>query len=307
MAQRSVITFEVSAKDEGSRLDRAVQSQLATHADPPPSRTDARGVIERGEVRVNGRRLDRSSARLRAGDRVEISFDAAALRGASAERRATVDLGLAAIVYEDEAMIVIDKPAGLPSHATRDPSRDHLIAAVSRLLTERDGRPPSALRAVHRLDADTSGLVVLGKVPAATRALSAAFAGRDVEKVYVALADARGTELPDAWTVDDHLAWSKRDQRMHRVRSGGDRATTHFTVLRRMPDRALVEARPVTGRTHQIRAHLAASGAPIAGDRSYGRAETAPRLMLHATRIELAHPITGEPLVLETDLPSVFG
>ena len=300
MAQRSVTSFDVSPAEDGWRLDRAVHVHLGS---PTTSRADARGLIERGAVRVNGQRVDRSSARVRAGDRVEIAGEGGARGPTRTARHATVELEASAIVYEDDWMIVVDKPAGLPSHGTRDASRDHLVAAVTRLVATRDGRAPSTLRAAHRLDADTSGLLVLGKTAEATRALSEAFASRNVEKVYAAVVHSRGQALPDAWSVEDHLAWSKRDERMRRVRSGGDYARTDFVVRERGATLALVEARPRTGRTHQIRVHLEGSGAPIAGDRIYGTRDGASRLLLHATRLELAHPITGAPLVVEIAPP----
>lgn len=301
MAQGTRFSFEIGRAEPGERLDRAVHRQLAAHLPGPVSRAAARALIEGGTVRLNGKRCDRSSARVEPGDRVTVEIDPTLLPAAPTR----VTLTKAAIAYEDDDLIAIDKPSGLPSHATRDPRRDHLLAAVARLLETRDGSAPPEMRLVHRLDAETSGVVLVGKTLTATRALSEAFRAGTVEKVYEAVVHAP-TSLPDHWSVERYLAWSRRDRCMRAVRSGGDPSRTDFRRIAQRGDRARVEARPRTGRTHQIRVHLAGGGTPILGDRIYGAHNEfhGTRLLLHSKRIELLHPRTGTPLQIETALPS---
>ena len=309
MAQRpdsDEARFRVPPDHAGERLDRVLHAHLAEHLDPPPSRAEVRAMIQRGDVRVDGRRCDRASRRVDAGQRIEASVDRASLREAAADRAHVVTLEPSCILYEDDALLAVDKPAGLPSHATRDPRRDHLLAAVERLLAARDGSPPPELRLAHRLDADTSGVVLLTKTPAATRALASAFAEQRVEKIYEAVVHAGAARLPREWTVESNLRWSRADRRMRAVRAGGDPARTDFRTLAQTAETARIEAQPRTGRTHQIRVHLAEAGTPILGDRIYGAHDGgngADRLLLHSNRIELLHPLTEEPLSIQAALP----
>lgn len=223
---------------------------------------------------------------------------------------APMELDAGSLLYEDDWLVAVAKPAGIPVHATLDPHRDHLEAALGRWLVARDGAV-GYLTLQHRLDVDTSGVVVLARRPEANLALARAFADRTVRKTYLALT-ARPDVLPqDAWTVRNHLASKKNQQPpVAAVRSGGDPAHTDFVLRQAAPSALLVEARPRTGRRHQIRVHLADAGMPILGDGDYGirdaRADSrrAPRLMLHAWRLELAHPGTGAPWAVTCPVPA---
>ena len=162
--------------------------------------------------------------------------------------------------------------------------------------------------AVHqRLDRDTSGVVLFGLAAEANAGLARAFAGRDAEKTYLALTVRPSALPPRELALDAPLAAGGPARRP--VRVGGDGALpahTRVTVREVLGDALLVEARPRTGRKHQVRAHLAHAGLPVLGDAVYGAAGTAPRLMLHASRLALAHPVTGRPLVIDCPLPSDF-
>ena len=217
------------------------------------------------------------------------------------------------ILYEDADVLAVDKPPGLVCHATVDRSRDHLLAALERLLTERDGEP-GHLGLVHRLDRDTSGIVVLARHPDADRALGEAFASRRVDKTYLA-----GVVLPATHPFSDperpsievrrYLAPGKGPGgRTAVVRAGGQPSTTFVRLLERVGDLGLVQARPVTGRTHQIRVHLAEVGCPILGDDLYlgGDDPDVKRLLLHASRLVVPHPRTSEPLELLAPPPRAF-
>jgi 23S rRNA pseudouridine1911/1915/1917 synthase len=210
---------------------------------------------------------------------------------------ATVSLDESCVLYEDDALIAVDKPPGLPSVATADPARPHLVGLVERLLASRagaEGKAPT-LGVHQRLDRDTSGVVLFVKDPAANAGLGAQFAAHGVEKTYLAVA-ARPPRLPSGpWRMEDGPEGNPPS------------AITDFRIVEAWPDAVLVEARPRTGRKHQIRIHLSRAGLPILGDATYGGdRRDAPRVMLHAARLKLRHPLTGEPLAVSSAMPADF-
>lgn len=208
------------------------------------------------------------------------------------------ELTSAHVRHDAQGLLVVSKPAGLAVHATVDPRRPHLAAAVLAWVQARGGAH-AALH--HRLDVDTSGLVLFTTDPALNPAVSEMFSGRTIAKHYRAVIQPSGSPPPDVWTVENFLGRDKdsKTTRYRAVRSGGKKAITHFEVLERREDGAvLVEARPVTGRAHQIRVHCTEAGWPIAGDRFYGDGEGA-RLMLHAQRLCFEHPRGGAVDVVE--------
>lgn len=212
----------------------------------------------------------------------------------------------ARIVYEDEDLVAVDKPEGVPSQSADPAHPDDVVHRLGLLLAEREGgRARPVYLGVHqRLDQDTSGLLLYAKRKEANPALARQFEGRSIDKRYVALVEGwRGGERTLA-----HRLVRGNDGRTH-VASARDRrakrAVSHVKVLAKRGARALLEVRIETGRTHQIRAQLAAEGAPVLGDRLYGGAP-APRLMLHASRLKLVHPTRREPLSLEAPLPPSF-
>jgi 23S rRNA pseudouridine1911/1915/1917 synthase len=218
-----------------------------------------------------------------------------------------MELPDAALVYLDDALLILAKPPGIPVHATLDPHRDHLLLAATRLL-DRRGERASELGLGHRLDVGTSGLIALGRRPDVTAQLAALFAERSVQKVYLALTQRR-EPLPDAaLEVRNHLAVNKdgREPPIVSVRAGGDRAWTTLTVLRASPQAVLWRAELHTGRRHQIRAHLAGLGMPLVGDLAYGSQLAAPRAMLHAAFLALPHPVSGELLRFSLEPPADF-
>ena len=219
-------------------------------------------------------------------------------------------LDAGAIVHRDAAVIVVSKPPGLPTHATADPARPHLVGHVQRLLAS-EGRPPYV--AVHqRLDRDTSGLVLFAIEPAANAALARAFEMRAVDKVYLALTARPHVLAATSFRITASVAATKGGRPVSVAGEGALPAETDVVVREVLPRALLVEARPSTGRKHQIRVHLAHAGMPILGDPSYGpdarrsRSPAVPRLMLHAWRLSLPHPISGRALVCESPLPEDF-
>jgi RluA family pseudouridine synthase len=211
------------------------------------------------------------------------------------------------MLFDDDHLIAVDKPPDLPTHATADPNRPDLVTIVARTV----GVNVADLGVHQRLDAGTSGVVIFARTPEANQGLARQFEARTVEKVYLAVVDARRRpELApgDGWVEQAALAadGSGRRARVVAVSTGGQLAETAFRVRARDGERLLVEARPRTGRKHQIRAHLAAARLRIVGDDRYGWSGPKTRMMLHAWRLSLAHPVTGEPLEIEAPLPPGF-
>jgi len=213
------------------------------------------------------------------------------------------------IVYEDTDLLVVDKPAGLVAHATVDPTRDHLVAAVSRYLRTRDGEA-GHLTLVHRLDRDTSGLTVFTRAAELDGVLGSAFAERAVSKTYGAIVRQQPTQPFPTGTTELHsyLAPGKGPGgRTVAVRAGGRASRTCVQPLLWEGELVLVQAQPHTGRAHQIRVHLADLGFPILGDTLYGVGEpNIKRMLLHARALSLAHPRTDEPLTLTAKWPRAF-
>lgn len=254
-----------------------------------------------GAVRVERRPVRRPGVVMAVRKRVEVVIDAVPLTPASP----APPPGTLRVLYEDDAILAVDKPAGLPTHATADRGRPHLIGVVKAYLA----RPANAepyLGVHQRLDRDTSGVVLFAKTASANPGLARVFAERKVEKTYHALTVRPGRQPPLGWVVRGRLAPAGK-RRMTAVESGGQEAETRFRLLESFRGGLLVEARPVTGRKHQIRVHLADARLAILGDQVYGSASgRATRLMLHAVRLALPHPVSGEPLVIESSPPRDF-
>lgn len=265
---------------EPDRLDRMVARLL-----PATTRGAARRLIADGRVFVDGRRCRVASRTVRAGTALRIAAAAAATNATSATPR---DLP---ILHEDDDLVAVDKPAGMPAAPTRTAAAGTALTTLERQLTARDGRPVR-LFVVHRLDAGTSGVLLFAKTRVAAAALGGAFADGRAEKEYLA----RVAKAPGAARGSIDLALAA-DGRRARVAANGRPARTDWEVVDRDPRGALLRLSPRTGRMHQIRVHLQASGHPILGDRAYG-GPPAPRLMLHAARLVVPHPGSGAPLMI---------
>jgi RluA family pseudouridine synthase len=299
--------FRVAPSQAGLRLADVLTSWLAEVLGRPVPTARVRALLAAGGVRVNGEVLRAAGRPVRAGQRVEAIVRPELLRPRTARSDRPFRLTSARILFRDGALLAVDKPPGLPTHATADASRPSLVGHVESFLA---GAGAASYVAVHqRLDRDTSGVVLFATDPRANENLARAFAGRQVEKTYVALT-ARPATLPRrSFDVSVPLA-PPGPRGLRRTTVGGEGALlaeTRVVVKEVLADALLVEVRPLTGRKHQVRAHLAHAGMPILGDPVYGdAAERAPRLMLHARRLALPHPLTGEPLVLESPLAADF-
>jgi 23S rRNA pseudouridine1911/1915/1917 synthase len=278
--------------------------------------TRARGqhLIERGLVLVDGRPRKAAFA-VREGMRLSVTIPDPEPFGVEPE-----DIPLT-VLHEDEAVIVVDKPPGMVVHPAPGSRRGTLVNALlhrfGQTVTPGESERPGI---VHRLDKDTSGVMVVARTAAALESLARQFRARSVEKLYLGLA--RGRVRQDqgelTWFVGRH---PRERTRMSVASRRGRAAQTHFRVLERLPGASLLALRPRTGRTHQLRVHLAAYGHPLVGDRTYGapridrgaRSENArilaacPRQALHAHALAFDHPDDGRRVRFEAPLPADLG
>lgn len=208
------------------------------------------------------------------------------------------------ILFHDEHLIAVTKPPGLPTQATLDNDRDHLFALVGRHL----GNTYVGLH--HRLDQEASGVVLFTTSRHANPAIAKLFQTHTLTRTYLAITTAPLAPPPSPrWERRDPLAKQRRGRALMRCDPRGQEAHTRFSRLDASPQAWLVEASPQTGRTHQIRVHLTASNLPLLGDARYAPRDVvarAPRLMLHATRLELPHPVLGSPLTVDCPPPQDF-
>ena len=228
--------------------------------------------------------------------------DAGVRRGSPERRRPEPEELDLAVLYEDDSLIVIDKPPGMVVHPTYRNTSGTLLNGLLWRLRGRDGILPSI---ITRLDKHTSGLVLVALTPDVhARVQRDAEAGR-VRKEYLTIV--RGTPHPRSGTIALPLARSPEDRRLVIVTLAGQASETRYEVLSSARDHSLIRCELVTGRTHQIRVHFAAVGHPIVGDPTYGEPHDAlPRQALHAWRLTLAHPVSGASLQVEASLPADF-
>lgn len=283
--------FRVEGREAGGRLDLFLAASV-----PGLSRKQAKKLIDGRCVAVNGRIEPMASRELRAGEEVAVRFPPVGEPPPSASAPE--------VIYRDETILAVNKTAGLPSGPTKDPRRPHAQALVEAAEGER-------LTLLHRLDRDTTGVLLFARTPEAAERMLAAFRGREVEKVYLALVSGR---TQPAFEDVCHLREAP-GSRVEVVRSGGMRAETSFRTLAFAEGHSLVEARPRTGRMHQIRVQLARLGHPIVGDALYGgaaairvggREVAVPRQMLHALRVGFPHPGREELRVIAAEPPEDF-
>jgi 23S rRNA pseudouridine1911/1915/1917 synthase len=287
-----MLDFETSASDAGKRLDSYLHERL-----PSLSRSRIQGWIKSGRVRVNGVPQKRSHT-LRGSEAIEVEPAELAPLHAFPE-----DMPLE-ILYEDPAVIAINKPAGMVVHSGAGRTSGTLVNALLHRFGQLSGvggdvRPGI----VHRLDQYTSGVILVARTDAAHRHLAQQFSSRKVEKTYIALV--HGRVKSERGRVTTPIARDPvRRTRMTSRLATGRAALTEFQVLKRFPQSTLLEVRIGTGRTHQIRVHLASIGHPVVGDKLYG-APPSPlgRYFLHAQRITFTTPDSGGQVTVTAPLP----
>ena len=301
---------EVPSEWAGWRFDAVLAKLFPEH-----SRSRLQGWLKDGLIRLDGAEVE-ARRKVDGGERIEFAAapvpfarDAAAgFAGGITSADLAEDIALA-VVFEDEALIVIDKPAGLVVHPGNGNASGTLLNALLHHAPQLAGIPRAGI--VHRLDKDTSGLLVVAKTLTAQTDLVRQMQARSVRRHYLALA--LGTVERDG-TVDAPLGrHAVQRTKMAIVRAGGKEARTHYAVLERFAKATLLECRLETGRTHQIRVHLASIKHPLAGDPVYGKSKSGdarldafPRQALHAWKLALRHPATAGEMAWESPLPADF-
>jgi 23S rRNA pseudouridine1911/1915/1917 synthase len=263
-------------------------------------RKAVKNLLKYGAVAVNGASVRQFDHPLAPGDEVLVS-DLQTAAVANLLESAQIQK-----VYEDEALIVLDKPSGLLTVATEHDKTDTLFFRLNEYLLGRDSTLACRPLVVHRLDHGTSGLVLFAKSPAVKERLQDNWSA--VQKTYWAVVE--GVPSPGQGTITNYLTESKSLKvfSSDRPAEGSRLATTHYRLLQSRDGLSLLEVRLATGRKHQIRVHLAGLGHPVAGDHRYGAtSDPCQRLALHAGELALVHPVTGEALKLVSPLPKPLG
>jgi 23S rRNA pseudouridine1911/1915/1917 synthase len=295
------ITVAVSEGSSGARLDRFLSDQL-----PDRSRAYVQKLIREGLVTLNGQRV-KAHHPVKAGDLVEATL---APREEPALEAQEIPLD---ILFEDEHLIVINKPAGLVVHpAAGNPSHTLVNALLAHCRKLSTGGHPLRPGIVHRLDKDTSGCIVAAKDDVTHHKLAKQFLTRQVHKEYRAIVI--GTPPQETGAIETHIARSRHDRKkMAATAAEGREALTRYRVIESFFHASYLSVEPLTGRTHQIRVHLSHIGHPIAGDQQYARGKTLrhlgmtfPRQMLHAYKLHINHPHTSERMKFAAPLPEDF-
>ena len=287
--------FEV--ENENKRIDAYLSDKLED-----TSRVAIQRLIANGKVLVNGKTI-KSSYKVQSGDKIQI------------EEEAPVEIALKAqnipldIIYEDKDIIVVNKPKGMVVHPANGNPDGTLVNAIMAICKDSLSGIGGEIRPgiVHRLDKDTSGIIIVAKNDKAHINLSEQIKAHKVKKTYIALV--RGIVKENEATINMPIGRSEKDRKIMAVTRKGKEAITHFKVLQRYDKYTLLQVNIETGRTHQIRVHLSQIGYPIVGDEVYSNGKNewdVKGQCLHAKSLEFTHPITGEKIYLEAELPQYF-
>jgi 23S rRNA pseudouridine1911/1915/1917 synthase len=298
----SIIEARIGAESASARLDRALADAI-----PTLSRERIKALIGEGAVSRDGAVVSDASRKVQAGEAFAVVVPEATPAAAAAQ-----DIPLV-VVHEDEHLIVVDKPAGLVVH----PAAGNLDGTLVNALLHHCAGQLSGIGGVarpgivHRIDKDTSGLMVAAKTDRAHEGLARQFAAHSIDRRYRAIVS--GLPRPAAGTIDAPLARSSTNRKKIAVVAGGKRAVTHYRTLEWLREAALVECRLETGRTHQVRVHFASIGHALLGDPVYGRSKGATgkvieqlgfhRQALHAAFLGFEHPVTSASMAWESTWP----
>jgi 23S rRNA pseudouridine1911/1915/1917 synthase len=298
-AERLVAEIEwegdVGSDDAGLRLDQFL-------ADHVGSRARAARLVSAGLVEVGGRAVAKRYA-VASGDHVVVAREQQARQTAPGLDPGHPATQAIQILYEDEALIIVDKPAGVVVH----PAKGHETGTLAQALADRaaGGEDPYRAGIVHRLDRDTSGLLVVAKSDDAHRKLKDLLQARDLRREYLTLVD--GLPPAHSGTIDAPIGRDRRDRVLHSIDTDAPReARTHFELLEPLAHEAFLRVSLETGRTHQIRVHMTAIGHPVVGDSAYGGPIRfgLERQFLHAARLAFPHPQSGEEIDVSSPLPA---
>ena len=287
----------MEVESDSKRIDAYLSEKLED-----TSRVAIQRLVTNGKVLVNGKTV-KASYKVQSGDKIEV------------EEEVPVEISLKAqeipldIIYEDKDIIVVNKPKGMVVHPANGNPDGTLVNAIMAICKDSLSGIGGEIRPgiVHRLDKDTSGVIIVAKCDKAHLNLSEQIKNHEVKKTYIALV--RGTVQNDEATIDMPIARSKKDRKKMDIDKNGKKAITHFKVLKRFDGYTLLKVNIETGRTHQIRVHLMRVGYPIVGDTVYSNGKNPFNVtgqMLHAKIIEFKHPITGENMKIEAPLPKYF-
>ncbi len=288
---------KIVADLENMRLDAYISSKKTNL-----SRTNIQRLIEEGNVLVNGQKK-KISYKVQIGDNIEINIPEAKETSIKAENIPVE------VVYEDNDIIVVNKPKGMVVHPANGNPDGTLVNAIMAMCKGSLSGIGGEIRPgiVHRLDKDTSGLLIVAKNDLAHINMSNQIKDRQVKKIYIALV--KGNINENEATINMPIGRSTKDRKKMAVRKDGKEAITHFKVLKRYKNYTLLEVKIDTGRTHQIRVHMAEIGHPVVGDMVYSKGKNefgVEGQMLHSKSLDFKHPITGKEMHLEAKLPEYF-
>ena len=287
-------TIALDRGDHGVRLDRVLLRHLRD--EKGASRNRIQKWIDAGEVLINGAPPPRAAWRVQAGDEIRVRVALIPQRAKPQAEALAID-----VLYEDDDLLAVNKPPGLVVHPSfRNTSGTLMNGVLARAQSWPAGATPALL---GRLDKNTSGLVLITKRSAVYVALQRAMAANRIEKDYLAIV--AGKPSPPRGTIDlalDRDPWDRR--RVTVTDRGGQPSVTKYERIATTQAHSSVRCRLITGRTHQIRVHLAAKGWPIVGDATYGKAAGFPRQALHAWRLRFRHPVTAKEMSLEAPIPA---
>lgn len=290
--QPPVLSFVV--EEGGKRLDKVVGDRV-----PELSRTQGQRLIDAGHVTVDGHPR-KPAYRVEPGEEVTVQLPVEEPHPSLTPEQIPLD-----IVYDDEHMLVVNKPAGLVVHpGPGHPDGTLVNALLYHYPSIEDVGPPGRVGIVHRLDRETSGVLVVAKNQAALESLQALFKNREVEKAYLALVN--GRVEPGEGIIEVPIGRDPTDRQKMAALSGGKYSRTRFRVVRRYRRHTLLEAHPYTGRTHQVRVHLSWLGYPVVGDTIYGRRRQPllkGRHFLHASELTFSHPFTNQKMTFRAPMP----
>jgi len=294
------INKRFKAKKAYPRLDHFLNESLTDM-----SRSRVVQLIKEGHIKLNGQPVSKKNIRLREGDVVDVEL----VEHEKEKRKEYFPTFELKKLFEDDYLLIIDKPCGVPVHPGSGTHRDTILDVFRFHYPQIDEIPDTERPGiVHRLDKDTSGVLILAKDNIAVKRLQKKFKRREVKKTYLALVS--GHPRYRNGTIDVPIARSLRNRTRYRAvevdAANAREAVTQFSVIREYSDFSLVKIFPLTGRTHQIRVHLSYYRNPILGDTVYGKRGTFERLALHAYSLEFFHPITGQLIMSYSPFPLVF-
>ena len=299
----SIIEASITPATDGWRLDRALAEVL-----PDMSRERLKGLIAAGQVTLHGREWRDSAKKAAAGQVFAVAIPPPIPLHNEAQ-----DIPLV-VAYEDEDLIVIDKPAGLVVHPAAGNFDGTLVNALLHHCAGNLSGIGGVARPgiVHRIDKDTSGLMIAAKTDRAHEGLAKQFHDHSIDRRYKAIVG--GIPRPPSGTVNAPLARSPQNRKKIAIVEGGKRAVTHFSTIETLRDAALIECRLETGRTHQVRVHMASIGHALLGDPVYGRTKQAQKSLLetlgfrrqalHAAHLGFIHPVKSIALAFESEMPA---